>query len=55
MGYRMVGEFYKCGYKFGTWYNMVWMEKIIGRHTPDPAPVIPFPDLKPDEIANVRL
>lgn len=55
MGYRMVGEFYKCGYKFGTWYNMVWMEKIIGLHTPDPAPVIPFPDLKPDEIANVRL
>ena len=46
MGYRMVGEFYKCGYKFGRWYNMVWMEKIIGRHTADPAPVIPFPDLK---------
>lgn len=46
MGYRMVGQFYKCGYKFGTWYHMVWMEKIIGRHTADPAPVIPFPDLK---------
>lgn len=32
MGYRTVGEFYKCGYKFGRWYNMIWMEKIIGTH-----------------------
>ena len=32
MGYRMVGEFKKCGYKFDRWYNMVWMEKIIGIH-----------------------
>ena len=30
MGYKTVGEFHKCGYKFGRWYNMVWMEKIIG-------------------------
>ena len=22
-------EFYDCGYKFGRWYNMVWMEKRI--------------------------
>ena len=27
--YRLVGEFYDCGYKFGRWYNMVWMEKRI--------------------------
>ena len=26
MGYRMVGEFQRCGYKFGRWYNMAWME-----------------------------
>ena len=29
MGYRMVGTFHQCGYKFDTWYNMVWMEKHI--------------------------
>ena len=23
----------QCGYKFHRWYNMVWMEKIIGEHT----------------------
>lgn len=32
LGFKLVGEFYKCGYKFDRWYNMIWMEKIIGRH-----------------------
>jgi phosphinothricin acetyltransferase len=32
MGYVKVGEFHGCGYKFGRWYNMIWMEKIIGDH-----------------------
>ncbi|WP_297968585.1 GNAT family N-acetyltransferase [uncultured Anaerovibrio sp.] len=32
MGFTKVGTFYKCGYKFGRWYNMIWMEKIIGEH-----------------------
>ena len=33
MGFRNAGEFYKCGYKFNCWYNMVWAEKIIGVHS----------------------
>jgi len=32
LGYRLIGEFRKCGYKFGRWYDMVWMEKYIGEH-----------------------
>ena len=32
MGYVRVGEFHRCAYKFGRWYNMIWMEKIIGEH-----------------------
>ena len=32
MGYQKVGEFHQCGYKFGRWYNMIWMEKMIGIH-----------------------
>ena len=28
LGYRIVGTFHNCGYKFGRWYSMVWMEKI---------------------------
>lgn len=35
LGYRLVGEFYDCGYKFGRWYNMIWMEKLIGEHKSD--------------------
>lgn len=41
LGYRKAGHFTKCGCKFGTWYDMIWMEKIIGEHCGDPAPVIP--------------
>ncbi len=32
MGFAKVGTFHKCGYKFNRWYNMIWMEKIIGEH-----------------------
>ena len=32
MGFKKVGTFYKCGYKFGRWYNMIWVEKIIKEH-----------------------
>ena len=32
LGYRFVGEFHQCGYKFERWYNMIWMEKLIGEH-----------------------
>ena len=32
LGFVQVGEFHKCGYKFGRWYNMIWMEKMIGEH-----------------------
>lgn len=53
MGYRMVGIFYNCGYKFGTWYHMAWMEKIIGGHVASPPPVVLFPDLDTEKIAHL--
>lgn len=39
LGYRLIGEFRQCGYKFDRWYNMVWMEKMIGVHGKDQMPV----------------
>ena len=45
MGYALVGEFHKCGYKFNRWYNMVWMEKIIGEHEANQKPIIKFSEL----------
>ncbi len=32
MGFTKVGTFHRCGYKFRRWYNMIWMEKIIGTY-----------------------
>ncbi len=46
LGYHMVGEFQKCGYKFHRWYNMIWMEKIIGEHADEQPSPIPFSQLE---------
>ncbi len=45
-GYRMAGKFHDCGYKFNRWYNMVWMEKMLGDHKKNQPPFIPFQELK---------
>ena len=45
MGYCLAGTFHSCGCKFGRWYSMVWMEKMLGAHLSPQAPVVPFPDL----------
>lgn len=46
LGYKMVGEFHNCGYKFGRWYNMVWMEKMIGEHSKNPKEVLNYNEIK---------
>lgn len=45
-GYSMVGRFHKCGYKFGRWYDMVWMEKIIADHPEKPEKFVPFAEIE---------
>ena len=32
LGYQQVAHFHQCGKKFGRWYDVIWMEKIIGEH-----------------------
>lgn len=46
LGYQMVGRFHDSGYKFGRWYDMVWMEKMIGEHTENPDAVLNYHDLQ---------
>ena len=41
LGFRTIGTFRQCGFKFGRWYHMIWMEKLIGSHRPDQPPVRP--------------
>ena len=40
MGFSLIGTFSRCGYKFGKWYDMIWMEKMIGEHEQTPEDVI---------------
>ena len=41
-GYKAVGHFSKCGYKFDAWHDVVWMEKFIGPHDIPPKPIVSF-------------
>ena len=45
MGYSLVGVFRSCGYKFGRWYDMVWMGKNIGEHCGGQTEVIPYKEI----------
>ena len=46
-GYRFVGEFQNSGFKFNRWYNMMWMEKFIGKHTENQPPVKNIGEIAP--------
>ncbi len=51
LGYRLVGKFNKCGYKFGRWYDMIWMEKLLGDHKENPKPIKWFSEYR-DELCK---
>lgn len=42
IGYSFVGEFKKCGFKFGKWYNMAWYEKVLEEQPKNPEEFVPF-------------
>ena len=46
MGYRTVAGHELCGYKFGKWYSIVWMEKSIAPRPDIPEEFVRFGDLK---------
>lgn len=46
LGYEAVGNFFKCGYKFNLWHNVLYMEKHIGRHDVKPLPVKRFDEVR---------
>lgn len=39
MGFKEVGLFHNSGCKFETWFDMIWMEKLIGNHKDNPEKV----------------
>ncbi len=52
LGFREIARFRDIGNKFGRWYHMVWMDKVLGDHTPDPKPILPVSalDHDPDQL-----
>lgn len=50
-GYFECGRFEKCGYKFGRWYSMVWMQKDLKTQEGEPGQLLPFSQvLKQEKI-----
>lgn len=40
-GYRTVARFSACGYKLGSWRDVIWMEKFLNEGREAPEPLIP--------------
>ena len=45
MGYREIGRHERSGYKFGKWYGIIWMEKVLCDRPDEPEPFIPLSEL----------
>lgn len=50
LGYKVIGKFQNCGYKFQRWYHMVWMEKEIGQHLKEQPKVKSFEYIRNHEM-----
>ena len=46
LGYCQIAHFHQCGYKLDKWYDMIWMEKMLGEHKARPLKFIPFSKLE---------
>lgn len=51
-GYFPVGREYGVGYKLGTWYDKLWMQKHLQARPITPAPLITLPNVPKDVIEN---
>ena len=45
MGFSLAGNIHRCGFKFGNWYDTVYMEKFLGPQASALDPVKPFFDV----------
>lgn len=53
LGFRLVGKFTRCAHKFGRWYDMIWMERILGDHIANPEPFKPLPEVDQEKVAAI--
>lgn len=52
MGFEIVAKYNKCAIKFGKWYNLIEMEKIIGEHSNQQKDFIPFKSLEKNFLCS---
>lgn len=52
MGFKLAGRHEACGFKFGKWYSIVWMDKVIGERTENPDSFIPFRKIEESLVAS---
>ena len=46
MGYTQEGKMTACGYKFGKWYDLLWLEKHIAPRKTPMEEMILFPEIR---------
>lgn len=49
-GYQEAGVFHYCGYKSNRWYHIMWMEKFIGEKQLPMPKVLPYTQIKWDNM-----
>ena len=42
LGYKLCCQFHNICFKFNQWYDLVWMQKSLGKHTSSVQPFVPF-------------
>ena len=52
-GFTQAALFRKCAHKFGRWYDMIWMERVIAERPDVPEPFAPFPTLDPARVTTL--
>ncbi|MCI1984825.1 MAG: GNAT family N-acetyltransferase [Bifidobacteriaceae bacterium] len=52
-GFRVVGRDRGCGYKLGTWYDKLWMEKQLADYPESPQPIAPIGSLPNDALSSI--
>lgn len=53
MGYVKMAHFNRCGYKRGTWLDMIFLEKIINKHILPAKKIIYITELPQEKIDGV--
>lgn len=46
VGFTPVGVYRNVGYKLGAWHDVLWLERALGPHGPEPAVPTPLPAVR---------